>query len=711
MKSNKTLIRVVVISLCIFLLATFIVSAASTPYSTYTYAYTGETRTSPAAYVPDRSINNYDMNMELSLNAAKDIFVAPDGRIYIADTGNSRIVVLNEDCIFQYQIDEFINEHGVKDSLYECEGVFVNEEDIFICDTKNARIVVFNVDGTFDHIIYAPTADVMGNDTLFRPVAMAVDVSGRMYVVSKSTYSGVFAFNDDGTFQGFVGVQKTSVPLSVRIRRFFFPNTVSESYNSVEFNNIEIDESGFVWVTTNGIDEQTLQSAIQSNDADYAPVKQLNPEGDDIMRRNGFFMPAGEINFYMQKTGSSNVFGPSSIIDVALGPDGAWSIIDSKRSRIYTYDIDGQLLYAFGDTGSQLGNLKNPTAIVYVGSDIYALDGTMNTITVYKRTEYGDAIAQALRDNSARNYDSALEDWTEIIKRNNNFDAAYVGIGNNLYLQGKYKEAMVYYKASTYIEGYSNCFAKLRQQWFEKYFILVIILIVGVVFGLAKLLKLVGKINKQAATKGGKRTFLEEYLFGFHLILHPFDGFWDLKHEKRGSIRGAFMHLAVVTLAVIYKNVGTAYIFSPEIKVSSIFTGIATVLVPFILWCVANWCVTTLFDGEGNFKDIFIASSYALVPIAIILIPTTIFSNVAIAGEASIITLFDTIAYIWTGMLIFFGTMTIHGYSMGKNILATFGTILGMLFIAFIAILFSNLIRSMISFITDIITEVSYRAH
>ncbi len=192
--------------------------------------------------------------------------------------------------------------------------------------------------------------------------------------------------------------------------------------------------------------------------------------------------------------------------------------------------------------------------------------------------------------------------------------------------------------------------------------------------------------------------------------MHPFDGFWDLKHEKRGSVRGAFLHLAIVTLAVIYKNVGTAYIFQPEVKASAIFSGIATVFIPFILWCVANWCITTLFDGEGNFKDIFIASSYALIPIAIVLIPTTLYSNVALLGEQSIITLLNTIAYIWTGILLFFGTMTVHGYSMGKNIIAIFGTILGMAFILFLIILFGNLIRSMVSFISDIITEIAYRA-
>ena len=135
-----------------------------------------------------------------------------------------------------------------------------------------------------------------------------------------------------------------------------------------------------------------------------------------------------------------------------------------------------------------------------------------------------------------------------------------------------------------------------------------------------------------------------------------------------------------------------------------------TVLGPLMLWCVANWCLTTLFDGEGSFKDIFISTSYAILPIRLIGIPATICTNFLSLAEAEFITLFLAISYIWAGALIFFGSMTTHGYSMGRNIVITFFTIVGMVFILFIILLFANLIQQMVSFITNIITELSYRA-
>ena len=381
------------------------VSAASTPYKTYTYTMEGGVTYSPAAYVPDREIDYYAMNMDTPIGDATDLFVAPDGKLYIADKGNSRIVVLDKNAQYITELKEFVNEQGVPDKLYECEGVFVNDKNIYICDTKNARIVVFDLEYNFDHIINAPELDVMGQNEKFSPVAMAVDSSGRMYIASTQTYSGIFAINADGTFQGFVGVQKASVPLATRIRRMLFPNTSVDTYSSFAYNNVSIDSEDFIWATTFG-DVRTkettlaLESKLLGGDADSATVKRLNAAGQDIMIRNGFFMPIGEVNFVTSDTKVSSqapVRGHSKLVDVALGPNGTWSTIDRDRSRIFTYDSSGQLLYAFGDSGSQLGNLKSPTAIVYVGSDIYVLGqsiiaGRGSVITVFQRTEYGDLI-------------------------------------------------------------------------------------------------------------------------------------------------------------------------------------------------------------------------------------------------------------------------------------------------------------------------------
>ena len=93
-----------------------------------------------------------------------------------------------------------------------------------------------------------------------------------------------------------------------------------------------------------------------------------------------------------------------------------------------------------------------------------------------------------------------------------------------------------------------------------------------------------------------------------------------------------------------------------------------------------------------------------------ILILSTLLSNIVTLDEAMIVSLLGTLGYVWCGMLLFFGLMVTHDYSMGKNFLIVICTILGMAIIIFMALLFSGLIGKMISFVSSLITEISYRA-
>ena len=291
-------------------------SAASAPYVTYTYSISGETLISPHAYTPSTAITSYDMNLQTALNSPKDIFVDDNNTIYISDSGNNRVIVCNSDFVYQFEISTFINENGVHDSLSDPRGLFVTEDTIYVCDWQNSRIVLFDLEGNFKDIVEAPTADVMGSDTVFRPSAIAVNSSGMMYIVSSTTYSGIIALNPDGSFQSFLGAQQTQVSLAVRIRRLLFPNVVTESYISTPYQNLTIDDEGLIWATIIFDDEEAkkLEQAIMSNATNsiYAPIKQLNPRGDDIMVRNGFFMPAGERNFDSIETPESSAYGKAA---------------------------------------------------------------------------------------------------------------------------------------------------------------------------------------------------------------------------------------------------------------------------------------------------------------------------------------------------------------------------------------------------------------
>ena len=53
--------------------------------------------------------------------------------------------------------------------------------------------------------------------------------------------------------------------------------------------------------------------------------------------------------------------------------------------------------------------------------------------------------------------------------------------------------------------------------------------------------------------------------------------------------------------------------------------------------------------------------------------------------------------------------MVTHDYSMGKNLLTTAGTLIAMICIMFIALLFTTLLGKLVSFVTNIVTELQFR--
>ena len=724
---KKNMIRIVVL-LCVLATVIGCIPASAAAYNTYTYSIGGESQASPDAYTPERVVDNQFLKMDTPLNTPTSIETDSDGNVYIADPNNNRIVVLNKYYQFKTEITTFVNDQGVDDSLKGAQGVFIWENNVinekgeaemtrrlYVADTENARIVIFDSDLNYYSHVEEPESEVFEENEIYKPVAMAADSAGRLYVVSSTTYQGILALTPDGEFSGYIGAMKASYSaLQLLWRKFMTAEQLKDQplILSHEYNNICIDDSGFIYITCNAEDLQDeFASAVHNGDSNYAPVKKLNTAGNDVMRRNGFFIPAGEVNFRSTALSTENaVTGPSSIVDVALGDEGTWSIIDQKRSKVFTYDSNGELLFAFGDQGSQLGNLRRVVGLTYdAEGKLLVLDAETSSFTVYKRTEYGDLLITALRHNNERNYDLAESDWRDILQRNNNFDAAYIGLGDAYYRRGEWDEAMEMYKAAYDLDGYSDAFQKVRKEWVDDYFIVIPIVAIAVCLLYMLIFKYAHKVNVKAAVSGKKKTFKEEILYAFHTIFHPFDGYWDLKHEKRGSLRGALTILAATVAVFAYQAVGQAYLFNPNGGYSSIFMQLAGLLVPLLLYCAGNWCLTTLFDGEGSFKDIFIASCYSLTPIILLLPLSTLLTHVLTNSEAGFISLINGICYVWLFLLLFFGTMTTHDFTLGKNLLMTILTIVCMMVIMFVAILFSSLLVKMVSFVSNIVTELEYR--
>ena len=768
---KKVFVRFLIIAyvaVLLFGIMTVGAGAVST-YETFTYARDREPRKSPNAYEVYGNYNAERMqlsrykdayvekrkNLEMALNGKTEseakttaqnewdksglnalnkpnaIRADKAGRLYIADTDNNRIVILKNDYTVYSAIDIFWSSADDYDTFKGPKGVFVNDDYIYVSDTGNKRIVIFNKsDLSFHKIIYKPDTSYV-SEGQWQPCACAVDQYGRIFVISETATDGVIVLADEnGYFNGYIGGQKTNPSLFDLIwRRFQTEKQRQEDVKnvSVTLNNITIDEDGFIFVTTDKIENpQDQYDALKSKKPDFSPVKKLNSAGKHILQRNGFFDPGGEVAY----VSIDGVLTPSGIVDVAVGPEGSWSIIDKVRGRVFTYASDGELLFAFGDGGDgsgstgKLGSLTHLQSITYQLApnqdedaelptyNMVLLDSFTSLFTVFTRTDYGDLLIEALAQENNREYQNAEEYWIRILQRNGNFDSAYIGVGKALYRQGKYEEAQEYFKACYETSYYSKAYAELRKQWIAESWHLILVVLVVVVF-LVLVVKGLGaakKFNTRVSLKPGKKTYWEELIFPFHLVFHPFDGFWDLKHEKRGSVRGGLTIMGLTILALYYNGVGKGYIFNPSQTGAHIIFIAGSIILPVFLWVTANWCLTTLFDGEGSFRDVLIATTYSLSPLPPFLVISTLLTRVLTETEGVIATkLLPIFALIWMIFLLFFGMLVTHGYSLPKNIVTTLGTILAVAVLVFVVGLFSSLVTKMIMFVVNIVTEISTR--
>lgn len=205
--------------------------------------------------------------------------------------------------------------------------------------------------------------------------------------------------------------------------------------------------------------------------------------------------------------------------------------------------------------------------------------------------------------------------------------------------------------------------------------------------------------------------WLNDVKFPFYLIFHPFEGFWELKYERKGkpAIAMALLLLLTVTLVLRRQEDGFLVNFTNLNHVNSL-DELKFVIVPFLLWCVANWSLTTLMDGEGKFKEIALATGYALLPFIVIYAPLIVMSNYITQEETAFYYFFNSLAFVWFAWLLFIGTMTVHQYTVTKTFVTMLLTFVVMGVIIFLGLLFFSLIQQILSFVLTIYQELSLRS-
>ncbi|SDW56341.1 YIP1 family protein [Paenibacillus sp. CF384] len=686
MTAKRTIVTLMLVMLMLGICA----PASAASLDGYNYSYWGEAVPAPDPYRAAEVIYGPDLNIG-PMVSPQDMYISSTGAIYIADTGNSRVIVLDKKLGVERVITEF-DHAGKKDTFNQPEGVFADAKGhLFVADTQNRRIIELSADGEFVREINEPKSSLIREGFQFTPIKLVVDKAERLYLISRGSYEGIMEFDSDGVFSGFIGTNRVKFsPMDLFWKRISTKKQRDqmEQFIPLEFNNIAIDDDGFMYTTT-----------VEENSD--SPIKKLNPSGVDILRSKGYFPPKGDIG--TMEVGSFP--GSSIFVDVTQDAGGMYSALDSKRGRIFSYDKDGNLLYMFGGLGAEQGKFRTPSAIGLQGDRVIVLDKDNNRLTVFEPTRYGQLIRDAVTSLYNGKVEQSTTAWKQVLKLNSNFEVAYIGIGKSLLKQGDNKEAMTYFELGNNRENYSEAFKRYRKEIVMDRFgtiVLSLAAAIGIIYAMIKLMR------RRAAS--GYYKEVGPLKNPFYTMLHPFNGFWEMKFEKQGRVKIAAFILFLLVLLTIVKRQYSGFVvnFNNPAELNSI-NELKYIILPFLLWCVANWSLTTLMDGEGKFKEIVMATGYSLLPFVIIYLPQTLYSRFITADESSFYYLLDTVAIVWFIALLFVGTMTIHQYSAGKTVLTMLLTLVVIGIMLFLGVLFFSMLQQMISFMMSLYHELSFR--
>lgn len=456
-KNRKKEIRRFFPAVVVFLTLLFSQKAAvsaSMPYDTYSYNYWGEEVKEPHVYLYTESFSDLD------LSYPSDLFLQEE-RLYIADTGNSRIVVADRNGKMQMEIKTGKEE---ADLLKEPQGVFVTGEGhIYVADSGNGRIVEYDKNGKYIREIGRPVTTLIAETQVYTPTRVVVDSAGRIYVIAYGINMGLVEFNGDGEFQGFLGATQVSVGMFEYIWKNYFSTQAQqlrmETIVPTEYSNIFVDKEDFIYATISNLSSEDMENGADT-------IRRLNQTGKDVLRRLGQYAPMGDL--------STTTYGWdwSSFVDVTATEYGCYFVLDKTDGKIFAYDSDGISLFAFGRNGIREGNFQKPVALVS-GEDekeIYVLDNTLNAILKFEITEYGEHLLNAIRLNDLGDSEGATEQWQEVLKQNSNSEMAYVGLGKTYLAEGRYKEAMECFEFGNNKEYYSKAFQYYRKGLMEQYF-------------------------------------------------------------------------------------------------------------------------------------------------------------------------------------------------------------------------------------------------
>lgn len=668
---------------------------AVAPYKTETVNRFGELVPTQDAYEPYHSLTVFNYGgVKEKLNKPQDIFVDGEGYIYIADTGNKRIVVFDPDwnCVSIFGATE----------LTRPQGLFVRGQKIYVADfgsetdNQSGRIHIYDYDkengtATYDKALARPDSPVLAVENfIYRPQKIAVDANGTMYIVSQGSSNGVLLVTEANRFLNYFAPNAPAGTFLDLVRDFFYggrSDVLIEKKIPTAPTNVMLDDSGYIYTVTRTVVRNNL--------------------GDAIKRVN-----IGGVNFF-----PVDMISAGSFVDCWTSKYGTVYAV-TANGYIYEYDIDGNLLFRFSGpiaSDEQLGLFRAASAIAVAPDDVlYVVDETAGCVQFFRKTEFTATVHVALKQYTEGRYAESEELWEEVLRYNSLFDLAYKGIGFSKYLAGDYREAMRYFRLANAREEYSEAFWEVRNLWLVRNMGLLMIAFfsgIAVLIALAVLNRKYAFMAKvtEPVKRFTARPAVSNWLVMFKFLRHPLDAVYDVRYNKKIKIYAAIAYLALLFAVYVLHLAGTGFIFNRVVLERTILIREAMkLIIPILLFVFANHLISSLMSGEGTLRSIFINTIGSLGPVIIIMPIAVALSNVLTENENFVYYFLLAAMVIWTVVLLFVVIKETHNYTARQVIVNFILTAMMMAIIVIVALLLYLVFAQVFGFIADLIKEVIY---
>lgn len=415
------------------------------------------------------------------------IFIDNKQFIYVADTGNNRIVKLSNN-------GEVVNIFTGPSELpfNKPSGVFVdNDGAIFVSDTGNNRIVHLNSAGEYVDEFVRPESELLEDDFVFNPKTVYISPTGYIYCIR---HQSLMTIDVNNNFRGYVGTTEVGFDLAWFLVRIFATKEQRRSVikkQAPPFTNFVITDEGEIYATT--------------QDIRYGQIKKINSVGRNLYPPGQY----GEKDYDKK----NNIEIQPYLADITVNEKGIISVLQQNNGRVYQYDQEGNMLASFGGIGERRGQFKMPVSLTIDSEGcIYVLDKELECIQVFKPTRYIELIHEGIYLYHDGKYLEAQQIWREVLSINNNYKLAHMGLGKSLMKDEQWKAAMEEYKAAGDKLGYSSAFVKYRYTFIRKNFGWILLVVGFAVYLLNFIIRSLKKLSDDVIDtfgqeKGGNKKY------------------------------------------------------------------------------------------------------------------------------------------------------------------------------------------------------------